>query len=66
MIDHTLARHGTSAPFPCMGPLVLRLEPSHKAGFESLVVQRCGHCGRVVELQGVMAGEVAETLDDCA
>jgi hypothetical protein len=51
---HPLARHWTCAPFACNSPLVLRIEQSHRREWESLVVERCAGCGRVVAVQGVL------------
>lgn len=51
---HPLARHWTPAPFACDSPLVMRVESSHRREWESLVVERCSYCGRVVSVVPVL------------
>lgn len=51
---HPLARHWTHAPFACNSPLVMRIEPSCFPRYESYVVTRCSHCGRIQSADGVI------------
>lgn len=58
------ARHDKCAPFACNAPLLLNIEPSHRSKFESLIVERCQHCGRVAGVNGVLPEPVAVNNDD--
>lgn len=69
MMTSELARHSTMAPFACNAPLVLRIEQSALRQFlgRELVVERCSHCGRVVNVWRVLPVEemAHDEPDDC-
>jgi hypothetical protein len=48
------ARHTTRTPFACNAPLVMNFEKSHRGSWESLLVLRCGSCGSIQSVDGVM------------
>jgi hypothetical protein len=60
-----LARHRWAAPFACNAPLLLCIE-LNPFGWRSkhLIVERCGHCGKVVSVTPVLPEEVPVNNDD--
>jgi len=58
-----LARH-TTALHGCNAPQVLVIERSPFRLWESLVVERCGHCGARLHVQGVIPEHVRYWADD--
>ena len=63
---HTTGRHG------CNAPQVLEVVVSPFRLWENLVIERCGHCGERLHVQGVIpehvrywADEQDDDPDDC-
>ena len=57
-----LARHTTG--HPCNAPQVLEVVVSPFRLWESLVIERCGHCGTRLHVSGVIPEPVQYWADD--